>query len=75
MKDKNKFLKKSLDLNKIRQERTKEVSQQALYKFSEKCVRTTMIGALDAIEKKFGFLWGFESDEDLNEEQKNTKGN
>ena len=73
MKDKNKFLKKSLDLNKIRQERTKEVSQQALYKFSEKCVRTTMIGALDAIAKKFGFLWGFESEEDLNEEQKILK--
>ena len=67
------FLKDSLNLQKIREERSKEVSQQSLYKFSEKCIRTTMIGSLDAIEKKLGFLWGFESDEDMTEEQKILK--
>jgi hypothetical protein len=66
----NNFLKKSLDLQKIREDRAKEVSQQSLYKFSEKCIRTTMIGALDAIEKSFGFLWNFEIEGDLTEEQK-----
>ena len=67
------FLKDSLNLQKIREDRSKEVSQQSLYKFSEKCIRTTMIGSLDAIEKKFGFLWGFESSEELTEEQKILK--
>lgn len=32
-----------------------------------------MIGSLDAIEKKFGFLWGFESPEEFTEEQKILK--
>tara|TARA_B100000497_G_C7508004_1_gene309651 strand:- start:160 stop:555 length:396 start_codon:yes stop_codon:yes gene_type:complete len=69
-KEYNNFLKKSLDLQKIREDRSKEVSQQSLYKFSEKCIRTTMIGALDAIEKSFGFLWNFEMEGELTEEQK-----
>ena len=69
-KEYNNFLKKSLDLQKIREDRSKEVSQQSLYKFSEKCIRTTMIGELDAIEKSFGFLWNFEMEGELTEEQK-----
>jgi predicted DNA-binding protein YlxM (UPF0122 family) len=67
------FLKESLNLQKIRDDRSKEVSQQALYKFAEKCIRTTMIGSLDAIEKSFGFLWNFESQEEMTEEQKLLK--
>jgi len=67
------FLKESLNLQKIRDDRSKEVNQQALYKFAEKCIRTTMIGSLDAIEKNFGFLWNFDSQEEMTEEQKILK--
>ncbi len=67
------FLKESLNLQKMRDDRAKEVSQQALYKFAEKCIRTTMIGSLDVIEKSFGFLWNFESQEEMTEEQKILK--
>ena len=56
----NKFLKQSLDLKKIREERNKEVSKDSLFKSSKKKVQTTMIGALSTIEESFGFLWGFE---------------
>jgi len=75
MKDKEykNFLKESLNLQQIRDERSKEISQQALYKFAEKCIRTTMIGSLDAIEKSFGFLWNFDSQEETTDEQKILK--
>jgi transcription termination factor Rho len=75
MKDKEykNFLKESLNLQQIRDERSKEISQQALYKFAEKCIRTTMIGSLDAIEKSFGFLWNFDSQQETTDEQKILK--
>ena len=60
MDDYNNFLKQSLDLKKIREERNKEVSKDSLFKSSKKKVQTTMIGALSTIEESFGFLWGFQ---------------
>ena len=60
MDDYNNFLKQSIDLKKIREERNKEVSKDSLFKSSKKKVQTTMIGALSTIEESFGFLWGFE---------------
>lgn len=72
-KDYNNFLKKSINLKNIREERRKEVSKDSLFKSCKKKIQTTMIGALDTIEKKFGFLWSFESEEELTTEQKQMK--
>lgn len=69
------FLKQSINLKNIREERKKEVSKDDLFKSCKKKVQTTMIGALDTIEKQFGFLWGFEQvqEGELNEQQKAMK--
>mgnify|MGYP003627650897 CR=1 FL=1 len=65
------FLKKSLDLKAIRESRAKDVSRDQLFKKAKKKIQTTMIGALSTLEEGFGFLWGFESDnEDKTPEQK-----
>jgi transcription termination factor Rho len=72
-KDYNKFLKKSIDLKNIREERRREISKDDLFKSCKKKIQTTMIGALDTIEKQFGFLWSFEDQDSLNEEQKQIK--
>lgn len=72
-KDYNNFLKKSINLKNIREERRKEVSKDSLFKSCKKKIQTTMIGALDTIEKKFGFLWSFENEEELTTEQKQMK--
>ena len=66
------FLKKSLDLKNIREERRKEVSKDSLFKSCKKKIQTTMIGSLDVIEKHFGFLWNSE-DGELTDEQKHLK--
>lgn len=68
------FLEKSINLKNIREERRKEVSKDALFKACKKKVQTTMIGALDTIEKQLGFLWGFEDGgASLTDEQKQLK--
>jgi transcription termination factor Rho len=64
------FLKKSLDLKAIRESRSKDVSRDKLFKTAKKKIQTTMIGALSTLEESFGFLWGFEGDEDKTPEQK-----
>jgi hypothetical protein len=73
----NAFLQKSLSLKKVREERSKEVSKDVLFKSSKKKIQTTMIGALSSLEDGFGFLWGFntdaEGDEDLSPEQQHLK--
>ena len=51
----------------------KEVSKDRLLKISKKKIQTTMIGALSAMEKGFGFLWGHESSETLTPEQEHLK--
>ncbi len=38
----------------------REDSKQRLKKVATQKIRTTMIGALSSIEKKFGFLWGLD---------------
>lgn len=43
-------------------------SKKRLSKIITKKHRTTMIGALDRIEKLFGFLWGEDNHEQLDEE-------
>jgi transcription termination factor Rho len=72
-KDYNNFLKKSINLKNIREERRREVSKDSLFKSCKKKIQTTMIGALDTIEKRFGFLWCFENEEELTTEQKQMK--
>ncbi len=67
------FLSKSLDLKKIRDKKSKEIAKETLYKKSKKKIETTMIGALDAIEKNFGFLWNFGENTDLSPEQAKLK--
>ena len=67
----NNFLKKSLDLKSAREERNKDMSRDKLFKAAKKKIQTTMIGSLSTLEGSFGFLWGFEADEeDRTPEQK-----
>ena len=67
------FLKQSLDLRSTREERNRDVSKDKLFKAAKKKVQTTMIGALSTIEKNFGFLWGYESSDELTPEQEHMK--
>lgn len=69
----NNFLKKSIDLKNIREERRKEISKDSLFKSCKKKIQTTMIGALDTVEKSFGFLWGFDENGEMTPEQKQLK--
>ena len=71
MNDYNSLLKQSLDLKKKRDERYKEVSKDRLFQIDKKKVQTTMIGALDTIEKSIGFLW--QTDGELTQEQVQLK--
>ena len=71
MDDFNSLLRQSLDLKAKREERYKEISKTRLYEISRKKIQTTMIGALDTIEKSFGFLW--EADGELTPEQSQLK--
>jgi transcription termination factor Rho len=71
MNDYNSLLKQSLDLKKKRDDRYKEVSKDRLFQIAKKKVQTTMIGALDTIEKSFGFLW--QTDGELTQEQVQLK--
>tara|TARA_R100001244_G_scaffold115139_2_gene85350 strand:- start:178 stop:552 length:375 start_codon:yes stop_codon:yes gene_type:complete len=65
------FLKRSLDLKSTREERSKELSKDKLFKASKKKIQTTMIGSLSTLESSFGFLWGFNAaEEDKTPEQK-----
>ncbi len=75
MKDENysNFLKNSINLKNIREERKKDIAKEALFKSSKKKVQTTMIGALDILEKHFGFLWGFDQTEEITPEQAQLK--
>jgi len=73
-KDYANFLQQSLSLKNIREERNKEISKDSLFKSCKKKIQTTMIGALSTLEESFGFLWGFESQEDeLTKEQEHLK--
>ena len=47
----------------------KSASKKQLMKNIEKKFKTTMIGAIARFEKKFGFLWGHEKKEALNEQE------
>jgi len=69
----NKFLKESINLKNVREERKKDIAKESLFKSSKKRVQTTMIGALDILEKHFGFLWGFEQQEEITPEQAQLK--
>ena len=62
MNDYNSLLKQSLDLKQKRDDKYKEVSKDRLFQIGKKKVQTTMIGALDTIEKSFGFLWQAEGE-------------
>lgn len=78
MKDKDKqytdFLQKTVNFKKMREEKTKEINRDSLFKTCKKAMQTTMIGSLDAIEKNLGFLWSHNQyNEDLSEEQKYLK--
>jgi transcription termination factor Rho len=69
----NKFLKESINLKNIREERKRDIAKESLFKSSKKRVQTTMIGALDILEKHFGFLWGFEQGDEITPEQAQLK--
>jgi len=73
--DYNAFLKSSLSLKKVREDRSREVSRDTLFKSAKKKIQTTMIGALSTIEDSFGFLWGFslEEEPDITPEQRHLK--
>lgn len=70
----DKFIKNSLKYKNARDQRSKDVSHDALLKHAKKKIQTTMIGSLSDIESFFGFLWGFgDSSPELSEEQKHMK--
>tara|TARA_A100001201_G_C4081009_1_gene198959 strand:+ start:1256 stop:1627 length:372 start_codon:yes stop_codon:yes gene_type:complete len=72
MDDYNQLLKKTLDLRSKREEKFKDMSKNRLYEISRKKIQTTMIGALDSIEKSFGFLWQA-AEGDMSAEQQELK--
>lgn len=55
---------------RAKDEAFKDVSNHKLYQAAKKKILTTMIGAIDSIEKRFGFLW---SGEKLSKEQQEMK--
>lgn len=67
----NDMLKLSLERKRLKEEGLKEVSKNKLYQVSKKKILTTMIGALDSVEKNFGFLWA--DGEDMNSQQRQMK--
>ena len=65
------FLKQSLDLRSTREERSRDLSKDKLFKAAKKKIQTTMIGSLSTLESSFGFLWGLDiAEEDKTSEQK-----
>ena len=73
MDDYQNLLKTSLSLKKKRDEKYKEISRDRLYQIAKKKIKTTMIGALDSLEKNFGFLWGIGSEGELTQQQEQLK--
>jgi hypothetical protein len=53
----------NVDYKKAREEHLKEISKKRLLENSSKKIKTTMIGAIAAIEEKFGWLWGEDMDQ------------
>lgn len=68
--DFNEMLRLSLERKKFKEEGLMEVSKNKLYQVAKKKILTTMIGALDSIEKSFGFLW---NNEDPTSQQKQMR--
>jgi transcription termination factor Rho len=58
----DKLTQKRQELDVQRKLKYKNDSKERLKKIARKKIQTTMIGALDSIEKHFGFLW--EEDEE-----------
>ena len=52
----------------------KKDSKERLQKIINKKIQTTMIGALDTIEKSLGFLWAPDDDGQMSEDAKYFKG-
>ena len=58
-------------LKEARQQKYLDECRQRLSNIAEKKMKTTFIGALDAIERMFGDIWGADIDEkDRNKEEK-----
>lgn len=51
----------------------KDQSKDRLEKIVRKKIQTTMIGALDSIEKKLGYLWKHDSEGKLTKEEQELK--
>ena len=47
----------------------KDQSKDRLDRIVRKKIQTTMIGALDSIEKKFGYLWRHDEEDSLTDEE------
>lgn len=58
---------------KLNQERANVGSKKRLMQNIEKKFKTSMIGTLARCEEHLGFLWGYESDKPLTDEQKQYK--
>lgn len=59
------LLKRKKETELIQKEDYKRKSRERLFNISSKKIQTTMIGALETIEKIFGFLW--ENDSNMKE--------
>lgn len=67
------LVRKSADFKTTKADQYLEMSKERLLKIGRKKIQTTMIGALSTLEKRFGFLWGQDQDEDLTPEQEHMK--
>jgi hypothetical protein len=67
------LVRKSADFKTTKADQYLDMSKERLLKIGRKKIQTTMIGALSTLEKRFGFLWGQDQDEDLTPEQEHMK--
>jgi len=67
------LIKYNLEREANRKAKYKSDSRDRLGKICTKKITTTMVGALDSIERHFGFLWNNNNDDVLSDEAKHMK--
>jgi hypothetical protein len=67
------LIRSSKNYKEEKEQKYKVNSKDRLFKIASKKIKTTMIGALSTLEENLGFLWGYESDEDISPEQQHMK--
>ena len=60
--DFSEMVKQNRENKQVKVERTRDGCKTRLHNIAATKIKTTMIGSLNAVEKKFGFLWGLDED-------------